>query len=761
MFSSLTSRLVLLVSAAIFVVVAATSAVYHREYGALLSERIVEAIQQDMSTGANHFERQADEYRASLKFLLMSPPLKSVQDHRYAVHRPHFPALFRTYVAANPNVLQIEYVSSDPAEQSLFVFRRNGEVIAESGSAYSPFQTKDYLAMVKDVAEGQIINSEVRLLRDAQGELVSPMRSAMVYATPIYKSGELHGVLAFHVSVNAVFEQERSSIEFLESYLPGSQNFIVNAKGDYILHPDSQKAMRYEFNERGNIVDDWPEIETFIDDKDDGSAFLYSDAGKHIIIVERFNAGTELHPNSFFLVLVAPLDSVFSDLYQLQIYIVFFSFSMVLLVVLISGTYIRRKLLPLQRLSRRMRDFDPGLPFKPMSLASSGEIASVTRSFNQSSQQLRELFLQERVMREGLDKFAIVSTMDTNGLMLYVNDKFCQFFGYQREEILGQPVKKYRSGLHSAETYEALWNSARAGQVWREDLSYRAKDGTVLWMETAVVPLCDRDGNVDRVLNIQFDITDRRRLLNEVQKQRNKAEQASRVKSDFLASMSHELRTPLNSIIGFSQRLKRKLKSELSPRDMDAVETIERNGQHLLQVINEILDVAKVESGKMTVTPSQFDLRAVVREVRQTMLPQAKKHKLTLKEHLPETEVEVILDRKKVVQVLLNLVSNAIKYTEQGDIDITLEERPEGVVLEVTDTGIGIREQDIPKLFRRFTQLESNLHGVIEGTGLGLVLVEEFASMMGGKVSVSSVYGSGTTFTVILPKVMHVADPVS
>ena len=121
----------------------------------------------------------------------------------------------------------------------------------------------------------------------------------------------------------------------------------------------------------------------------------------------------------------------------------------------------------------------------------------------------------------------------------------------------------------------------------------------------------------------------------------------------------------------------------------------------------------------------------------------------------------MIFDRKKVVQVLLNLVSNAIKYTEQGDIDITLEERPEGVVLEVTDTGIGIREQDIPKLFRRFTQLESNLHGVIEGTGLGLVLVEEFASMMGGKVSVSSVYGSGTTFTVILPKAMHVADPVN
>lgn len=757
MFSSLTSRLVLLVSAAIFVVVMATSAVYHREYGALLSERIVEAIQQDMSTGTSRFEQQAGKFRSALQFLLMSPPVRSLQSDDFDLHRSRFSGLFRAYLEANSDVLQVQFVSHDPEQQSLVAYRADDRVSIGNQNFYSPHRVADYLTMVGDAKAMQIVGSDVRFLRDEQGLVLSARRAVMVFATPIYRQQQMLGTIAIHASVDAVFDQEKSSIEFLESYLPGSQNYLVNARGEYVLHPDPDKGMRYEFNERSNVVDDWPEIQQFIDAPDNHSAFFYSDSGQQIILIERFNAGTLEHPNEYFLVLVAPLDSVFSDVYRLQIYIAFFSLTLVLFMVLISGTYIRRKLLPLRRLGQRMRHFDPGQPFTPVMLASNDEIASVTRSFNQSAQQLRELFMQERVMREALDQFAIVSTMDVAGNILHVNDKFCQFFGYAREEMLGQPAQKFRSGLHSDDTYDDLWSKVLEGQVWRDDLSYRAKDGSLLWMETAIVPLLDRNAVVDRVMTIQFDITDRRRLLNEVQKQRNKAEHASRVKSDFLAGMSHELRTPLNSIIGFSQRLKRKLKSDLSPRDFDAVETIERNGQHLLQVINEILDVAKVDAGKMTVTPSKFDLRAVISEVKQTMLTQAKKRQLAVNERLPDDQVMVFLDRKKVVQVLLNLLSNAIKYTEQGQIDISLEVEQRGVVIEVADTGIGIQQKDIPKLFRRFSQLDSRLNGVVEGTGLGLVLVEEFVSMMGGKVSVSSDYGVGTTFTVILPKQMHAA----
>lgn len=755
MFGSLTSRLVLLVTGAIFIVVAVTSAVYHREYNALLSERIVEAIQQDMSIGARRLEQQAAKFHAAIRFLLMAPATKALQTDDFAVHRDRFSELFSTYLETNGNVLQVQYICFDDPQQSLFLSRVDGVVSSGNVSRYAPLQNSDYLTLVGGAKANELVSSGVRLLRDNKGEIVSLERAMMIFAAPVYRQETLLGIIALHISIDSVFKEEKSNIEFIESYLPGSQNYLINAVGDYVLHPEPSKALRYEFNEPGSMVSDWPEVQVLLDDPNARSAFIYAESGQHMILGERFNTGTEEHPKHFFLVLVTPRDSVFSDVYRLQLYIAFLTLTLMLFVMLISGTYIRRKLLPLQRLGKRMRNYDPGQPFQPVELTSKDEISSVTHSFNQSARQLRELFMKERVMREALDKFAIVSIMDINGTMLEVNDKFCQFFGYSQDEMRGQAVQNFRSGLHSDETYDYLWREVLAGKVWRQDMSYRAKDGSILWMETAIVPLVDGDVAVDRVMTIQFDITDRRRLLNELQKQRNKAEHASRVKSDFLASMSHELRTPLNSIIGFSQRLKRKLKADLSPRDMDAVETIERNGQHLLQVINEILDVAKVESGKMTVAPSKFDLCAVVNEVQSTMLTQAKNRNLEIRQSFPDDEILVFLDRKKVTQILLNLLSNAIKYTEHGHVEITLSTQQQGVVIEVADTGIGIKEKDIPKLFNRFSQIESDLNDVMEGTGLGLVLVEEFVSMMGGKVSVSSEYGVGTTFTVILPRQLN------
>lgn len=236
----------------------------------------------------------------------------------------------------------------------------------------------------------------------------------------------------------------------------------------------------------------------------------------------------------------------------------------------------------------------------------------------------------------------------------------------------------------------------------------------------------------------------------------HKANDASEAKSRFLASMSHELRTPLNSIIGFTSRLLRKAGDrDFDQRTVDSLTTIERNGQHLLELINDILDVTKIEAGEMVLNLESIQVQEVVDEVSKKIAPLLSAEGLDYRVLVDKAVGHLQADRRRLVQILLNLFSNALKFTEQGSI--TLEVTPEtrsqqaGLRFSVTDTGIGISSQDQQRLFQRFSQIDSRVTKTVEGTGLGLVLVKEFAEIHGGEVEVCSEVGKGSQFSVWLP----------
>ncbi len=232
------------------------------------------------------------------------------------------------------------------------------------------------------------------------------------------------------------------------------------------------------------------------------------------------------------------------------------------------------------------------------------------------------------------------------------------------------------------------------------------------------------------------------------------AKRSSSVKSSFLASMSHELRTPLNSIVGFSQRLQKGLQGKIEPRYLDAIETVCRNGQHLLALINDILDLSKVEAGKMTINKIYFDLDQAVQDVLTALTPAAEAKNLEMVSQVPPVTT-IYADRQRFIQILANLVSNAVKFSDQGRIKIdyqlkSVRERP-GLQISVADSGNGIAAEDLPKLFRRYEQLGDTFQGGQIGTGLGLALVQELVLMHGGQVTVTSELGKGSIFNVWLP----------
>jgi signal transduction histidine kinase len=230
------------------------------------------------------------------------------------------------------------------------------------------------------------------------------------------------------------------------------------------------------------------------------------------------------------------------------------------------------------------------------------------------------------------------------------------------------------------------------------------------------------------------------------------AEVADRLKSAFLATMSHELRTPLNSIIGFSGILEQGLAGPLNSEQAKQIGMVRGSARHLLELINDVLDLSKIEAGELEVSSEVFDLRELVENVVNTIRPLAQKQGLTLVAELTPALGEITSDRRRVEQILLNLLGNAIKFTEKGGVTLVAEVDPgERVRLSVRDTGIGIRSADLRGLFRPFRQVDTGLARNREGTGLGLAICRRLADLMGADIRAESEHGVGSTFTLILP----------
>ena len=241
------------------------------------------------------------------------------------------------------------------------------------------------------------------------------------------------------------------------------------------------------------------------------------------------------------------------------------------------------------------------------------------------------------------------------------------------------------------------------------------------------------------------------RLYEELSASNAQLMQASRLKSQFLASMSHELRTPLNSIIGFSKVLLNRLDGDLTERQETYIRSVHNSGTHLLQLINGILDFSRIEAGKVEMVSEEVDLHELIDECIESSMPLARGKQLKLEKNVPLELPRLVADRTKVKQILLNLLSNAIKFTAQGRVAVSVQAEPGAVRVKVSDTGIGIRAEDLARLFEPFQQLDNPVTRGAGGTGLGLAISKKFVELHGGRIWAESRESQGSTFHFTLP----------
>ncbi|HEV3073418.1 MAG TPA: ATP-binding protein, partial [Thermoanaerobaculia bacterium] len=340
---------------------------------------------------------------------------------------------------------------------------------------------------------------------------------------------------------------------------------------------------------------------------------------------------------------------------------------------------------------------------------------------------------------------------DPVGIITDVNQQMEALTGLVRDELMGQPFKTFFTDPERAE--EGIRLALREGNVTNYELTARSRDGLETVVSYNAATFYDRDGRLQGVFAAARDVTERKRFEQALQEKAVELESANLAKDRFLASMSHELRTPLNAIIGFTGTLLMKLAGPLTADQDDQLKTVRTSAHHLLSLINDLLDLAKIESGKVELNLEQVDCRGVVEEVVSSLRPLAEAKGLAFELGSPSGEWMVATDRRALSQILINLTNNAIKFTEQGWVRLELVQR-EGnghhTEIRVSDSGIGIRDEDKARLFQAFEQLRASGGRAQEGTGLGLHLSQKLATLLGARIEFESEFGRGSTFRLVL-----------
>lgn len=349
-------------------------------------------------------------------------------------------------------------------------------------------------------------------------------------------------------------------------------------------------------------------------------------------------------------------------------------------------------------------------------------------------------------------------TIDRFGSIKSFNPAAEAIFGYRADEVAGENIKMLMPEPYHDEHDGYLANYTKTNVkkiigIGREVIGLR-KDGSVFPLDLAVSEMLI--GGNKMYTGVVRDITDRKQTEKELIAAKEEAEEATITKSKFLATMSHELRTPLNAIIGYSEMLEEDFQEAGEKQHSDDVNKINKSGKHLLSLINDILDISKIEAGKMDLFMETFAVSSLIKEVISTIQPLAVENGNKVNYSVEDKKLVIQNDRTKFQQILNNLLSNACKFTSDGKITLSalVKKNEEGVnflFIEVTDSGIGMSKEQLKKIFKPFVQADSSTTRKYGGTGLGLVLTKQFTEMLGGTLNVKSKLGKGTTFTVAVP----------
>lgn len=372
---------------------------------------------------------------------------------------------------------------------------------------------------------------------------------------------------------------------------------------------------------------------------------------------------------------------------------------------------------------------------------------------------IEEVLRVAQCQQQALDNHAIVSITNLEGRIVYANTRFIETAQYTKEELIGNTHKIVNSGYHEPSFFAELWRTVAQGDVWRGVVRNRAKDGSYYWVNSMVMPITDQKGMATHYISIRTDITAQKEAEEELSEAVKSANAASIAKSEFLANMSHEIRTPMNGVLGMLQLIK---DEPISQKVADYVDAGMGSAKLLLRILNDVLDVSKIEAGKLDLEYRAFDWKAFLHQTTSALELQAKQKGLEFMLRVDENIPQYLFgDDTRIGQIINNLVGNALKFTDSGHVGVccslnAFENAEYEIQVEVSDSGLGISDEQQNKIFKAFGQADSSINRKFGGTGLGLSISKNLVQMMGGKIWLESEVGKGSSFffTLKLKKAM-------
>jgi len=362
-----------------------------------------------------------------------------------------------------------------------------------------------------------------------------------------------------------------------------------------------------------------------------------------------------------------------------------------------------------------------------------------------------------RNLRAAVEQSAnTVAITDIRGNIEYVNPAFEKATGYTAAEAVGKTHRMLKSGEQDAEFYRHLWTTIRSGKIWQGEFHNRRKDGSLYWETATISPVQNDKGETVRYLAIKEDITEQKQAQDEILRINRqlaeataRAEKATTAKSEFLATMTHELRNPLTGVLGFAEIL---AGTPLDDEQHSLTNGIRESGIHLLDLINDVLDFSSIEKGALAIHAAPFDLAHLVKLsselIRKSAVDKGVAFRCDVAAGVP---AQITGDERRIRQILINLLANAVKFTSDGSVSLRVTKSGEFLEFSIEDTGIGISSEALARLFQLFTQADSTINKEYGGTGIGLAVSQRLAEAMGGTISVVSAPGKGSTFTFRLP----------
>lgn len=658
--------------------------------------------------------------------------------------------IFKEMLHAKKDYTQIRFIGyANNGKEVVRVDRKYGKVIREIEDNLQQKGSEKYFKDAFKIGFNSIYLSEFSLNRE-RGKVEYPKNIVIRSAMPIYIDHKTpFGLLIINTSYKTIFRN-------LLNLIDDNEDIIITDKYGSILL-DSSNNLKTQQNEIFNIKDIYSELHAVTTELTARPNFHKIDMGnKEAFYLSKKIYYNPINPEDYLNIHLSidreKIAASANNYIKEYMWIIF----PLIIVALIGAIYLSRLLtIPITRLTKYVNDIKLNNELPLIDGLGSDEIGLLGNSLNDMRETLFKKDIVLKNQKMALDSAAIVAETDHRGKITYFNQKLLDISGYSEEDLIGSDHRILNSGHHSRDFFKSLWDTIKSGNVWKGEIKNKAKDGSFYWVDTTIFPIMDKAGRVNKFIAIRFDITEKKRITLELKDSSENIQKAMEAKNHFFANMSHEIRTPLNGVLGFTQVL---LDSDLSGENRENVQQIKNCSESLLTIINDILDVSKLEAGKLTIKKESVDLKAHVNSIVDMFRPVIDNNKIEL---LQDLEIDlpqfIESDSIRLRQVLVNLIGNAVKFTEHGYVKIEVKKTDDFqgnrfIEFHIHDSGKGIALKDQHKIFDAFEQ-SVHFRSGIEGTGLGLNICKKILELMDGKIWFESTEGKGTVFSFRIPLV--------